>query len=686
MDKTYTYIDTDTTARFVNPYNFIPLGEECRRDIPKTNDQDAFTGYFECRVKLLTPLFIPNTSSSVRLLTQKEWEKGKQENKKYSGYDFFSYDDLSEEQPYISDPPAPPCNPVIPGSEIRGAVRSVFEAAFNGCMSSVDENRDISRRCGEVKNPGILYWDCKERGWRLKSCNKVKLLVEQKEEQSRGKAKGKLVTRKEYDTWQEGQKIWVYIDNKGVVYDYGLINGRRKTKGKENYVYREGYLHKGEYIDGKKYESVFWESGGQKLIRVRNEDIELLKKILKEYRDSTKNCKVQDEKWYEEFEVPKDGTRILVYYSKDSVGRIYLCPACIGRETFLKTVGSLLKSNGEYQPCNSEKLCSACQIFGMMEKAEKPGTYAYGSKVRFTDAMLIKPVKNSSFLFEDPIVLPELAEPRPSAVEFYTESPYKEYEETGGKDKQGYWTYDYKYQYKREERKEKFNVSRMALGRAQPKLRGRKYYWHKDVNMDAFTDNKVNAMQQRIRPMKPDTERDSQPLFQFCVYFEQLNKKQLEQLKWALDFGSPECAHKIGRGKPLGFGSAQIIVDKLNIREINEDNGCWKIKTIGKDNKLDFENFFKSSGQFSEEIPKALKIMANWEKRPENVNYPIGEDKTVKSQGENNAAASHQWFRLNKGKDNFKPNFSKTLPAAEDDANNRLSRKKALYRLIEKEK
>ena len=78
--------------------------------------------------------------------------------------------------------------------------------------------------------------------------------------------------------------------------------------------------------------------------------------------------------------------------------------------------------------------------------------------------------------------------------------------------------------------------------------------------------------------------------------------------------------------------------------------------------------------------------MANWEKRPENVNYPIGEDKTVKSQGENNAAASHQWFRLNKGKDNFKPNFSKTLPAAEDDANNRLSRKKALYRLIEKEK
>ena len=224
MDKTYTYIDTDTTARFVNPYNFIPLGEECRRDIPKTNDQDAFTGYFECRVKLLTPLFIPNTSSSVRLLTQKEWEKGKQENKKYSGYDFFSYDDLSEEQPYISDPPAPPCNPVIPGSEIRGAVRSVFEAAFNGCMSSVDENRDISRRCGEVKNPGILYWDCKERGWRLKSCNKVKLLVEQKEEQSRGKAKGKLVTRKEYDTWQEGQKIWVYIDNKGVVYDYGLIN------------------------------------------------------------------------------------------------------------------------------------------------------------------------------------------------------------------------------------------------------------------------------------------------------------------------------------------------------------------------------------------------------------------------------------------------------------------------------
>lgn len=61
-------------------------------------------------------------------------------------------------------------------------------------------------------------------------------------------------------------------------------------------------------------------------------------------------------------------------------------------------------------------------------------------------------------------------------------------------------------------------------------------------------------------------------------------------------------------------------------------------------------------------------------------------DMIVKSQGENNAAASQQWFRLNKVKDNFKPNFSKILPAVEDDASNRLSRKKALYRLIEKEK
>lgn len=37
--------------------------------------------------------------------------------------------------------------------------------AVNGCMSSVDSARDLSRRCGEIKTPEILFWDKRKDRW-----------------------------------------------------------------------------------------------------------------------------------------------------------------------------------------------------------------------------------------------------------------------------------------------------------------------------------------------------------------------------------------------------------------------------------------------------------------------------------------------------------------------------------------
>ena len=436
-------IKEDFNYRFVNPYNFIPLGKKCLRQLPQVKEQDCYTGYFDCSMSVLTPLFIPNTSSAVRLLEKKEWAAGEKEG--YLGYDFFSYDDWSKEQPFTDNPPSPPSNPVIPGSEIRGAVRSVYEAAFNGCMSSIDGKRDLSRRCGEIKNPGMLYWNNEQRQWYLKNCGKARLRVEQKVESKRKSYEKSLVGRKEYDCWKEGQEIWIRIGKSNLVTDYKTNIGVSKGKQMSLAGYKKGHLHKGEYIEKKKCEAVFYETGGSKPTKVCTEDVALLAKVLNEYRDNKKNGKIENDVWYKEYEISKDGSPILVYYAKDMKGHFYMCPACIGRESFKKTLDSLLKNNGEYQPCNDEHLCQACQIFGMMDKAEKPETYAYGSKIRFTDAMLIHPAEDSAALFEEPIVLPELGEPRPSAVEFYTESPYKVGEKYGGEKKQGYWTYDYKY-------------------------------------------------------------------------------------------------------------------------------------------------------------------------------------------------------------------------------------------------
>src|SRR5699024_3455700 len=101
----------------------------------------TYTGYFDCKMELLTPMFIPNTSSSRRLITKedvkkeqeekekrnsqghqrKEDENGKTEENEWKGYDFFSYEDYSEQKDIPEKLPDSPRNPVIPGSEIRGA-------------------------------------------------------------------------------------------------------------------------------------------------------------------------------------------------------------------------------------------------------------------------------------------------------------------------------------------------------------------------------------------------------------------------------------------------------------------------------------------------------------------------------------------------------------------------------------
>ena len=76
------------SKRFVNPYNFIPLMGKCERSVPEVNDS-GYTGYFDCEIKLLTPLFIPNTSSCLRLLTDSEKSDDRCQKERWKGYDFF---------------------------------------------------------------------------------------------------------------------------------------------------------------------------------------------------------------------------------------------------------------------------------------------------------------------------------------------------------------------------------------------------------------------------------------------------------------------------------------------------------------------------------------------------------------------------------------------------------------------
>lgn len=764
--------EEDKTLRFVNPYNFVPLLGKCNRRIPESGNMESeeagrLTGYLQCRMKLLSPLFIPNSSSDTVLLSENEKNEneksGKKKSGKKKGYEFFSYEDLSErDTDKASDTwPQPPSEPVIPGSEIRGAVRSVFEAAFNGCMSSISGERMLSRRTNDPKLPGILFQTNGQ--WFIRSCEKAMLFVEREWIKGRTENMGVLVPEEQYDRMKEGQEIWIKLSQKAfrtrkgnklisigkVIEKYYIPECEdnaewevKKSNLKEE-GFLQGWLHKGEPFGMKKHhESVFYESnpkGTEK--RVPEEDIRLLKELLEEYKDSKKNKQKKAQEWYHDYKLSPDKL-IPVYYSKTKDQHYYLSPACIGKEAFIKTINGLLKNNGDYRPCGflsdgdqsdgdqsdgdqsdgnqsdgnqsednrsdgnrpdgflsdgsrseddrsdcvqsdgsrpylGRKLCSACRIFGMVGKEEKSGTYAYGSKIRITDAKLAEKIGNTEKLFSEPLCLPDLGEPRPGAAEFYTKSPYSVSEGTkeNGDGKEGrYWTYDYKLKYESAGGKNK--LTRQLLEENQPEIRGRKFYWHSDPNLKSYEKIAPGLMNQRIRPI---LAKDSETVFSFRVYFEHLSKQELGQLKWSLDFGDPSCAHKIGRAKPLGFGSVQIFVDSLQLRKIDAETGLWELQ---KWEEPDFSKFMPEP-DINNKAAQTLKRMADWINRPKYVSYPLGEDMTGKKDSKNKSA-SHQWFQLNKGTSVTKPDFFKVLPEPEEEVKKDPDPEKILYKLVSK--
>ena len=617
---------------FTNPYNFVPFTGTCQREPLNLGPQECMTGYFECELELLTPLFIPNTSNKYALCSEEE------RNKKYTGYEFCSYEDLSGNTPPGKTGPK---DPVIPGSEIRGAVRSVYEAAFGGCASTMRVDTVVGQEVPKKTYPGVLvreaenkccFIPCKRATFNARRC------------------------------FREGQEIWVkleksYHDQNGTsffnmsVKDYQMPDGRNKPSD-----YYRGWIHN-KKLSGKKYpyKYVFYCADEKAKELIQTEEYEVFEQIVKSCRDEAAQPGFS-----------KSNSCIPVYYAEEKNKPRYLSPAFLERNCYQKTLEAILKENGGFQPCVSAmQICPSCKVFGMVSR-EAGNTGSVSTRVRFTDARLDEDMGKEDAVnyYGDYMILPEVGAPHPDTVEFYTESPYEDNEKKYWKT-EGYWTYDHVRV--KTDQNEYFRLLPPSL----PKLRGRKFYWHHDgwkkLDKNELLDNQLK---QRIRPLLPGKETGRKRTFHFRVYFDKLNRKELGQLRWSLDFMDEVCAHKIGRGKPYGLGSVRIKIRSLEIREVDGDTGTVKLvrktyKDLGMDIATECEPV------------KTLKIMACAEPLRHDVSYP---------QVEGDEKESFIWFNNNKKNEDSKnqqPAFSKILPKPEEelDTNNssgkRLDTKKA---------
>jgi|LSQX01.1.fsa_nt_gb hypothetical protein len=505
---------------FINPYHFISIDQKVFRQPVRSWTQNAsLTGYIDCDLLTLSPIFIPNTSNDSAFPDEAR-DIG------LKSYDFFSYRNLA----YMADCRNVYSRPIIPGSSVRGVVRSAYEAAFNGCLSQLDpeDKAVLYRRTAIPKNPGLLEYDQSQCSWTLYSAERVR---------------ADLTQEKTGITIDTGDRVY-FSREKGKNVDKAICIRRSQFNGSD-----QGYALKGQAFVKKKYNSIMVRRNLE-IKQVPQEAIDRLRKVLELYNDKTVN-KTHD--GYKAFGRLIDKKQPIPIFYKSINDVLYMSPACITKEVFRNNIRGLLEAQGEHHPCKkTDKICESCALFGLVGEDGD----SLSSRISFGDAVpcdaggsrISADVPHNQWKdwYLKPCVLPELSYPKTSSVEFYTIKP--------SECNTSEWNYDY---YKMA--KNQYKIENAAL-------RGRKMYWH-NSNQIALSQKATSDRQSVVRPVL-DNKR-----FSMRITFSDISKKELCRLLWVLSFGDESCAHKIGRGKPLGFGSVRLLPTSVKLRAISMQDG-----------------------------------------------------------------------------------------------------------------
>ena len=600
-------------TEFLNPYNFIPLPDK-KAKAYQTDDKNSrlHTGVIEYSITTRSPLFIPNTSNDDAFMCGV---------KEHVSYDFYSYEELPKNINHKDNYR----EPVIPGSELRGMIRNVYETLTDSCMGVLNEKTHPVMRVNEAFKAALLK--------RVRQGEKVSYELIKAED---------CIYRKNEPSSEEFKKL--YAEEKtpegAKVFFHKIIREEMTERGKKKYKSlikeihetsapshnTEGYLIKGmpDGSIGKKHNCHVFVAEKEKISGFTQSDIDGLMEVLIAYQNEpgASNAYAEYKKELENFLQGKGNEFFPVYYSQvkdEKNSLIYLAPACFTKERAKKSIGDLA---GDLAPCRKEECkCPACDLFGMIGE---DNTTAGASKVRFADAKAKKADSYRNY-YDDVVTLETLSYPRINNVEFYLKRPEEAKFENGIN---SFWNYDYYMK----------NGSAVIY---EATLRGRKFYWHqrdKELRKDVEKTN----LNKTVRPVK------SGITFNGKLFFDKISDRQLQQLLWILNGGTDQeqpvtgkIAYKLGMGKPLGLGSVELKVTGLTERilRIGEDRICYDVQK----SMPDILEYSDEAMGFSEYVKDDFFTISSLDAtKGKTVTYPI-----VKGQEEKPMTEGFKWFSEN---------------------------------------
>lgn len=566
-----------------NPYNFVPGDTPIKMNAqaPTLSQFKDLSGSIECRLATETPLMIGGE---------------RDDSSRPQRVDFFKING----------------HLAIPGTSLKGMVRSVLEAVTNACFVVFDgEKLDyrtprINLKAGQVirkaSNGQLGQIRQTERGWIAMQGRPTNILGIQ------GRNTQTFTLASVPDSKESGETVWI---------KYQRIDRYRNSRGRtipgpfflvtsissnQKPGYTEGiYKITGQSINNKKRERIFFSTNGSEIYSFSKQEVEDYDYILKQQLE-----RQQTQGGFQLRERAFLSKGALVYFQPQPGNQAkFISRVEIPRIRYAISRQDLLPD--EYDKCTDpNNLCAACGLFGFVQKDER-----LSGRIIFTDAEHI----SGSGEAQDYLNLKVLGTPHPTSGNFYLKDPKNP---SKVRNYDGYEITD--------------NRGRIGNQKGPVQLRGRKFYYHHPLygNLQQYCcDPKETSdkLYSRAKPVLADNT------FLFKIHFRNLSTFELGLLIYGLELEA-DLRHKLGMGKTIGFGTVKIEIDSLKVLEdpksqyLDFEVSAPPEKSESKASYV--ENFKNQVTQLLEKpfeellnIQKLRKIL-DPSKAPSNIGYPAG--------------------------------------------------------------